>query len=437
MNKSLHSINKSSILVFVIIATALSLGLNAQQVTSLTIRDAYGSAWENYPLIKQKDLLTKTKDYSISNAAKGYLPTFSVNGQASYQSEVTDFPFEIPGFGIPEFSKDQYRFNVELNQLVYDGGFIKNQKKTAIANEAIQQQNLEVELYELYSRVNQLFFGALLMDEQIKQNDLHQHDIQNGIDRANALVADGVAYKSSVDELSAQLLRAQQARLELAATKQAFLEMLSLFLNAEIDGTTFLEKPPSPNLSGNINRPELLAIDYQKKLFDLNIERLNAQLKPKIGVFVQGGYGRPGLNFLSNDFSWYYVGGVRLSWNIGSLYTLKNKQSLLKVSKQSLDIKKETILLNTAVSQQQQKANIEKYNSLIKKDDAIINLRVSVKEAANVQFKNGVLTAHDYINKINAEDMARKRKILHEMQLLQAQYSYQNIMGNSNNKQNF
>ena len=422
------------VILIIILTTPLSFKLQAQQTEKLSIEDVYQLARKNYPLIKQQDLIAKTKDYSVSNAAKGYLPVFSMNGQATYQSAVTNFPFQVPGIKIPQFSKDQYKFYAEADQVIYDGGVITNQQQTAEANEVVQQQNLEVQLYALYDRVNQLFFGALLEDEQLKQNDLLQQDIQNGIDKAQAQVANGVAYRSSVDELSAQLLQSRQSRVELTATKKAYLDMLGLFINAKLDDSTILEKPAAPHLTDSITRPELLAFDYQKKIYDLQDKLLHDQLKPKISFFAQGGYGRPGLNLLSNDFSFYYVGGLRLSWNFGSLYTLKNQQHLLDINKNSQDIQKETFLFNTKISQLQQNENVQKYDSLLDKDNAIIDLRASVKKAAYAQLENGVLSAHDYITQVNAEDQARQTKILHEMQLLQAQYSYQNIVGNINNK---
>ena len=422
------------VILFIVLTMSLSFKLRAQQTETLSIEEVYQMARKNYPLIKQQDLIAKTKDYSVSNAAKGYLPVFSVNGQATYQSTVTNFPFQVPGIKIPQFSKDQYKFYAEADQVIYDGGVITNQKQTAEANEVVQQQNLEVQLYALYDRVNQLFFGALLEDEQLKQNDLLQQDLQNGINKAKAQVANGIAYRSSVDELSAQLLQSQQSRVELIATKKAYLDMLGLFIDAKLDDSTALEKPASPALTDSITRPELLAFDYQKKVYDLQDKLLHDQLKPKVSFFVQGGYGRPGLNFLSNSFEGYYLGGLKLNWNFGSLYSLKNNQHLLDINKNSQDIQKETFLFNTKLSQLQQNENVQKYDSLLDKDDAIIDLRASVKKAAYAQLENGVLSAHDYINQVNAEDQARQTKIFHEMQLLQAQYSYQNIVGNINNK---
>jgi len=406
------------------------------QSPALTINEVYTLARKNYPLIKQRGLIAKTKEYSVSNAAKGYLPAFSINGQATYQSAVTTFPFTIPikGFTLPQYSKDQYKIDGELDQVIYDGGIIKNQKQAAEANEVIQQQSLEVELYALYDRVNQLFFGVLLTNEQLKQNDLLKADIKNGIDKTKALVTNGTAYRSSVDELSAQLLQTEQSRVELAATKKAYLDMLSVFINNPINENTVLEKPAEPGYTETINRPELLSYDYQKKTYDLQDDLLKAQLMPKLGFFAQGGYARPGLDPLSNNFQWYYIGGLRLSWNLGGLYTLKNQRKLLDVGRETLDIQKEVFLFNTNLTQKQQNADIVKYTELVSKDDAIIALRESVKNAAAAQLENGVLSARDYITEVNAEDQARQNLILHNMQLLQAQYSYQNTTGNIKNQ---
>ena len=421
--------------VFSSILLLLSRGTDviAQTISKLNIEQAYQLAQKNYPLTKQRGLITKTKEFTVANTAKGYLPVFSLNGQATYQSAVTNFPFTlpIPGFSLPSYSKDQYKIFAEVDQVVYDGGLIKNQQQVASANELIQQQNLEVELYVLYDRINQLFFGALLIDEQLKQNELVKKDIQNGIDKAKALVANGTAYRSSVDELSAQLLQTDQLRVELKANKKAFIEMLGLFINSAVDENIILEKPAVPVLLDNINRPELLFYDYQKKAYDLQDELLKTQVRPKFSLFAQGGYGRPGLNMLSNDFALYYISGLKLNWNLGSLYTLKNQKQLIDINRKSVDLQKETFLFNTTVIQKQQSAELIKFLELLKKDDAIIALRESVKKAAAAQLENGVLSAHDYINQVNAEDQARQAFILHQMQLLQSQYNYQNTVGNN------
>jgi outer membrane protein TolC len=285
-------------------------------------------------------------------------------------------------------------------------------------------------LYALYDRVNQLFFGALLIDAQIKQNDLLKKDIQNGIDKTKALLANGMAYRSSVDELAAQLMQTEQSRIELVADKKAYINMLAVFLNSNLDEDAVLVTPPAPSLTDTVSRPELQYYDSQKASYDLQYNLAKSQVMPKFGLFVQGGYARPGLDFLDNNFAWYYIGGLKLSWNFASLYTLRNQKRLATVGKETLDIQKETFLFNTGLTQKQQNADINKYMELVKTDDQIIALRLSVKNAASAQLENGVLSAHDYITQVDAEDQARQNRILHQMQLLQEEYSYQNTVGN-------
>jgi outer membrane protein TolC len=398
---------------------------------SLTIEEVYLQAREHYPLSRQRQLLKKSMEYSLENAARGYLPQLNIAGQATLQSDVTNFPFKIPiaGFTLPVYSKDQYKVYGEIDQVIYDGGLIRNQKQSASVTDLIQEKNLDTELYGLYDRVNQLFFGILMTDEQLKQNDLLQQDIQNGIDKTRALVLNGTAYRSSVDELEAQLLQTVQARVEELSEKRAYLEMLGLFLDRPLDETTQLVSPPDPATMLNITRPELQLYEYQKRNYDLQDHLANAQLRPRLSLFLQGGYGRPGLNVLSNDFAFYYIGGVRLAWNLGGLYTLKNQKRLSELGRRTLDIEKETFLFNTGVSQKQYSAEIVKFLELARTDDRIIGLRNSVKNAAAAQLENGVLSAHDYLTQVNAEDQARQNRILHRVQLLQAEYNYQNLMG--------
>lgn len=414
----------------------LTSGIYAQTGQPLTIEKCYILGKQNYPLIKRQQLIEKTKDYSVQNAAKGYLPQLSINGQATYQSDVTHIPsnINIPGIPIssiiPAQNKDQYKIYAEADQTLFDGGNIKYQKQSQETEEVIQQQSLEVNLYTLKDRINQLFFGILLINEQLKQNDIQQKDIQNGIDKTQALLTNGTAFRSSLDELKAESLKVDQSRVELQANRNAFLNMLGLFINQSLDDNTRLEKPQPKTLTDSINRPELVLYDYQKRTYDIHDKILYSNTIPKLQLFMQGGYGRPGLNTFKPDFSFYYIGGLRLNWALSSLYTFKNDRLLSNINRKDLDIQKETFLFNTHLSLKQQSADVSKYVTLISRDNEIIGLRTSVKNAAAAQLANGVINAHDYITQVNAEDQARQLFILHQIQLLQAEYNYQTTSGN-------
>jgi len=416
---------KTKLLLFLL---ACSGAIHAQ---SLTIETCYSLAAENYPLVKQRELLAKSNEYTLQNLSKGYLPQLTIAGQATYQSEVTQVPISLPGMNIPTLSKDQYKFYGEVNQTLFDGGVIKQQKLTQQSNLEVEQQKLEVELYKIRERINQLFFGMLLVDEQIRQTELLKQDINLGLKKTEAAIANGTAFKSSADVLRAELLNADQRTTELKAARSAYAEMLGLFINRPLDGNVTVEKPETLTVSSDINRPEITLYESQNKTIDAQYKLLTARNLPKLNLFVQGGYGRPALNMLSNDFESYYIGGVRMNWSLSGLYTLKKDKALLDLNRKTIAVQKETFLFNTNYSLRQQSAEVNKYTELLTSDNDIIALRTSVKQTASVQLENGVITSNDYLREVNAEDKARQNKIVHEIQLLMAQYAQQTTTGNS------
>ncbi len=401
---------------------------------SLSLDSCYALARQQYPLIKQKGLIEKTKDYSVSNAAKGYLPQVSFNGQATTQSAVTTIPvnFHIPGidFSIPTVSKNQFNVHGEVDQTIYDGGAIKQQKESQVANAQIQEQNIEVQLYALKDRINQIFFGTLLIDQQLKQNDLLQKDLQNSIDKMQANVNNGTALMSSLDELQANLLQQQENEVSLKASRKAYLDMLGLFINRSLDENTVLVSPPSVAVTDSIYRPELSFYDLQKRSDDVQERILNAANRPKFSYFFQGGYGLPGLNGFDVNPALFYITGFRLSWSLGGLYTVKKQKQLLDIDRQTIDVMKEDFLLNTHIILRQQNADIVKLQQLISTDKEIIDKRTSIKNTAKVQVDNGALTVHDYISQLDAEDQAKQNLLIHQVQLLMDEYDYQNTSGN-------
>ncbi|MEP6711286.1 MAG: TolC family protein [Ferruginibacter sp.] len=414
---------------FIILLSLLPFITKAQQTLSLF--EAYELAQQNYPLIRQRDLLKQTADITIDNLGKGYLPQFSLSGQATYQSEVTQVNIPIPGVKIDPLSKDQYKILADVNQLVYDGGIIKEQKNIQRLNEATEQQKVEVELYKLKDRINQLFLGVLYLDEQVKQLDLVKEDLNNGIKRTEAQVNNGVAFRSNLNVLKAEMLKADQRLIEIKSSRKGLTDVLGLFINQNLPGDVQLEKPlvEMPVMINDIQRPELKLYSTQQKLLDGQYKIIDSRNKPKASLFVQGGYGRPGLNFLKNDFSFFYTTGLRLNWSLGGLYTQKKEKQLIEINKKAIAIQQETFLLNTNTSLKQQEADVNKLQQLIAKDKEIIELRLSVKEAAKAQLENGVITANDYLREVNAEDQARQSLLTHQVQLLQAQINYETISG--------
>ncbi|CAH0274013.1 MULTISPECIES: TolC family protein [unclassified Pedobacter] len=408
----------------------LVLVSGAQTANKLSLQDCYQLAEQNYPLVKQRELITKTAGYTIENIRKGLLPQLNIYGQATYQSAVTAIPIKLPGVDIPVLSKDQYKLFAELNQAVYDGGEIKQQKQLQKNNETLNQQQLKADLYQLKDRINQLFFGVLLLDEQLKQNALVIKDMQLGYHKTVASIKNGVAFKSSGDIITAEILRNKQRSIELIASRKAYTDMLGLYINRDVDEHTVLIKPQSVTVSHEINRPELQVYNQQIKNLEVQNKLFTVKTLPKLNLFLQGGIGRPALNMLSNNVDAYYIGGIKLTWSPSIFYTLKKSRALIDINRKSIDIQKETFLFNTNLVLKQQDAEVSKYRQLLTSDDEIIDLRTKVKSTALAQLANGVITSRDFLSEVNNEDQARQNKILHEIQLLMAQYNQQTTTGN-------
>jgi len=419
-------------LISIVLAIMLCMVNATAQENKFDLNECYKLARENYPLIKQKDLMNLSTAYSVSSANKAYLPQFTINGQASYQSDVTSIDIKIPGFpSIESPSKDQYKIYAELNQVLYDGGATGNQKKLLKLSNEAEKQKTEVELYKIKDRINQLYFGILLIDEQLKQVDLVKSDLNESIKKTNTAITNGTAYQSNLNLLKAELLKSDQRTLEFKSSRKSFISMLSLFIGKDIpESSVFIKSELTIATTNTINRPELNLFTLQQSLLDQQLNLMGTKNLPKASLFLQGGYGKPALNLLKNAFDSYYIGGVRLNWNLSNFYTNKNDHLINGVNKQLIDNQKDVFLFNTNLTVTQQSEESNKLAQLIKLDEEIVSLKSKVTIASKAQLENGIITTSDYLREFNAEDQAKSSLILHQIQLLQSQANLKTISGN-------
>ena len=402
--------------------------INAQE--TITLEQCYQWSRENYPLIKKQELIKKAEQYTTENALKGWLPQVNITAQATYQNDVTQFPVKLPNVNVEPLSKDQYKVFADVSQTIYDGGNIKNQKKLALAQSEIQNQQLAVDLDKLKERINQIYFGILLTDKQLLQLKLTKSDINEGIKKAEAQLKNGVIFRSNLDVLKAELVKIEQKEIELQAIKQNFVQMLSYFIKKNIDENTQLETPEKILLTKNNNRSELKLFDAQKQLLETQRKIINTKNTPKLGAFFQGGYGKPGFNMLKNEFDIFYIGGIRLNIPISGFYTQKNDLALLENQSQEIEIQRENFLFNQNFIEIQQRNDLEKIQNLIDKDNELIELRKNIKTASLAQLENGVINTNDYLREVTAEEQAILTKITHEIQYLLTQYNLKAQLNN-------
>jgi outer membrane protein TolC len=415
---------KTQILISTLLVTELLL---AQVPDTLTLDFCQQQARANYPLSRQSELLQSATELKIRNLTSSWLPQLSLNGQSSYQSDVTTIPLKLQGVTIPQLDQDMHRVSLDLTNTLYDGGLTRRQKSLEKAALRVDQQNVEVELYQLRERIDQLYFNALLLQENEKLLDVLHSEIVARIRVVESAVRNGVALQSDADVLSAELIKLEQQLLEIALNRKTSFEMLSEYLGQEVTSATVLTVPelnispePAPFL-----RPEFKLLDLQTQKLDASRALLSTKLMPRMAIFGQLGYGRPGLNMLSNDFSDYYIFGIRLSWTPWNWHQTRNDRQWIDLQKSIVQSQKAALEQKTRILLKKDLAEIEKYETLILKDAEIIALRARITRTFASQLENGTITATDYLAELNAETQARLNKQLHLIQLARAKTNYQ------------
>lgn len=412
---------------YICLFLSLYTPIYAQSILSLD--SCYALAQRNYPLIKQLQLIEQSKAYAVKNIAMGYLPQLSVGGQATYQSDVTKLPFQLPGMALGALSKDQYKVYAEVSQPLTDVFTLGNQQQLIEAMSTAEQQKVEVDIYKIKERIHQLFYGILLLEAQRQQTEFFKKDIEANRSKTMAAHLNGIALKSQVEIWQAELIKVNQRLTEIQTSRQGYIGMLSLFIHQPIPDSCQLIAPTSFNSSRTLVRPELQLFDTQKQIQEKQSQVIGTKIIPRAALFLQTGYGRPTLNMLNDAFDFYYIGGIKVNWNLSSLYTLGKERKITSLNQDIIEAQKQTFILQITSQLTQQQAEINKLEELIRSDQELISLRESILKTAQSQLENGIITTTEYIQHINAEDLAKQTLLLHLTQLGMAQSLQQLTLG--------
>jgi outer membrane protein TolC len=401
--------------------------------TPLSLEACYRQAETHSPQAGQTRLIQEATDLQIKLLSRNYVPQSRLNGQATWQSDVTSVPIKLPNFEISPPPKDQYKLTLDVTQTIWDGGVTEKQKSAALANQQVEQQRVAVDLYQIREQVSNLYFGALFAERQLRNFEILQKELNAKLAKTKASVQNGIAIRSNVLSLEARVLEIEQQLLETQKRRTSALEGLSLLTGTNIDVSTVLQTPANPVINTTeIARPELRLFDTQKQNLVVNEQLIKAKNLPKLSAFATGGYGRPGLNFLATQFKTYFIGGLQLQIPLTHLYT--NSQGLeiqqLRVNQQRIERQRESFLLATQIRLASQRQEVSRLQALVESDRKLIDIRGSIRKTSESQLDNGIITAGDYLTELDNEDTARQNLILHEIQLLQAQNNLRLTAGN-------
>lgn len=394
----------------------------------VTLDECRTAAQLNYPLARQYRWIELSGQYALENTMKKYLPQLSLSAKATYQSEVTHIPFDIPGIDFDGVPNTQYQTVLELDQRIWDGGETSQQKKQVQASTMERQKQVEVDMYAVNERVDQLFFSILLMDEQLRQNRLLTENLERNLAAIDACRLNGTASDADVDAVRVEILHTRQEAVQIQTMRKAYIRMLSLLAGKDWNEQTSFVCPPEPESDPLlIRRPELSWYEARQHQLDIRRAGLKTGYLPKFSFFVQGGFGNPGLNMLENKASFFYLAGVRLNWNFGSLYTLGNDRRKIDAEQRQIETDRDVFLFNTRLQLTEQDGTIQALEQQMKEDDEIIRLRTNIRKAAEVKAVNGTISVTEMLREVTAESLAMQSKAAHRIEWLMHLYRQRHL----------
>lgn len=403
----------------------------ASTTTAQTLEECQKAAEKNYPLIKQYGLIAQTTDLTVSNIQKEWLPKIAVSAQATYQSNVVAWPERIQsiyqqmGLAMKGLKKDQYKMAIDLQQTLYDGGTIASKQAIARQEAKVQEAENQTKLYQVHHRVNEMYFALLLLNEQIKLNNNVKSLLLASENKLAAMVKSGTAATSDLDNIKAERLSAEQQYTSLKAEQQMLQHILTTFCGIKVENV----QKPTPVSTDTLtnNRPELQLFNSKLKLSEAQEKALNTRLHPTLALFAQGYYGYPGMNMFNDmiDHKWRLNGivGVKLSWNVGALYTRKNDKARLRLQRELIENERKVFLFNNSMEQIRQNSNINRFKIMMQTDKEIIALRTNVRKAAESKLLHGIIDVNSLLREINNENAAKVQWAIHEIDMLKEMYN--------------
>lgn len=402
-----------------------ALGCQAQ-----TLDECRHLARAHHPAIRQYDLIAQTEQYNLSNAARAWIPQLSMSAQATYQSATPTYPdmlanlLAAQGVDMAGIRNDQYKIALDLNQNIWDGGQSKANRVAVQAEADEQRRTTDVDLYALEERVEDLYFGILLLDERIGQTEAKIALLQSNFDKVRTYCRNGVAMQTDADALEAELLTARQTLQQAEVSRASYRQMLELFIGQPLVD----ERLPKPVItepqSLTSARPELALFEAKANRLSAREKAVTSTVMPRFNLFAQGYYGYPGMDLFKSmitaDWTLNGMAGVRMQWNISAFYTKGNTLKSLRTAGEQIGVQKDIFLFNTQLQTTQTEGEINRLRHAMQDDGRIVELRRSVRMAAESQLANGVIDMTDLLQKITDETTAILNRNQHEIELLQA-----------------
>ena len=404
---------------------------------TLQLRALEAAAVHGDPRLRQLDLQRSRTDLRLRDLDAERLPSLSADGQAQYQSDVIRLPVVLPGGQVvPTPPHDTYDAHLGAQERLIDPT-VGPRRDVARAELAQSQSQVRTSLYALRQQVEQSFFDAVLLDARASELETTIADLEAQLQLSRARVREGTALHGDAASIEAELLRCQQDLAQLRSDRSAALAVLGDLTGRSIATNDVLALPDLAEQVARVraatdsawSRPELEQFARTRDVLAAQEEALSAQAKPRVSAFARLGYGRPGLNFLSNRFDSYWLAGVQLQWAPWSWGTTERDREALELQRQIVETEQSAFVRSLHRVTARDLATIDHLEATLATDERIIALRDTTAREARLRYDEGVITAAEYVDRQTDVLNARLARATHRVQLAQARAHYLTTLG--------
>lgn len=400
---------------------------------TINLTDLYKAVDLNNPLSRIPSGIDSVYQLKQSNLKVNFLPKLDFNGSATWQSDVTSLNVNlpIPNFSMPSADKDQYKLSLDISQFIWDGGTTRAKEDLENLNQVLEKNKVNVEIYSIKDRITNLYFNLLILKVTEDQLNLMSDDLDKRIQELESSVSAGYILASVLDGLKAEKLKLLQNVDGIPAQKKSLISSLKSLTGVTLNDNDIFTLPSPDSLKElSCSRPEFEGFKYQQNVLNASADLIARKRYPVLLGFASAGYGKPGLNMLSNSWDTYYMFGAKLSWNIWDWNSVKKDRQQLKIQGKMIDYRKQAYVTVYQSQVESIMLEIQKLNNQLSKDYEIVQLLHQVTERSASSLKNGTITSAVYLADFNSESKAKLELELRKIKLSLQKVLLYNISGN-------
>jgi outer membrane protein TolC len=244
----------------------------------------------------------------------------------------------------------------------------------------------------------------------------------------NARVREGTALAVEAAAVEATLLERRQDAAQIRADRRAALARLRRLTGQAIDENDRLVLPDLADAVARARaapdsaraRPEYAQFARTRDRIARQQGVAATQEEPRIAAFARVGYGKPGLNFISDQFESYGLGGVRIQWNAWTWGVANREGQALAIQREVVTADEQAFTKSLGEANEGDLETIDRTREALTLDDRIVTLREQVERTTQVRFQEGVVTASDYLDRVSELLQARFARAGHQVELAQA-----------------